>query len=282
LTELTDVDRLLESGEATDFTIVCGQRSLKVHRLVLTLHSNVLGCACNGAFSVSDLTFSVCTRALVLTDPAQEATTARFDLSEYDEECINTFIAYLYTFKYIAGDSSQARVLDIQLAILADKYNIPQLADLAIDIFRAHYSFYADHGGPVDLACSLDGPTKPFREIIVAALVDSGVPKTSFQQTIRSHPELALDIALVLRGHLANHTRAHESTQQLQLHLPDLYEYVCIACGLASPADLTTIYGPLSCPRCNTRGLARGNAIRLQPSPNRRTSISSLDSRGHV
>lgn len=44
--------RLLRNQEGTDFTITCGAREYKVHRLVLSMHSDVLSRACNGAFKV--------------------------------------------------------------------------------------------------------------------------------------------------------------------------------------------------------------------------------------
>lgn len=44
--------RLLHNQEGTDFTITCGEREWRVHRLVLSMHSDVFSHACNGAFKV--------------------------------------------------------------------------------------------------------------------------------------------------------------------------------------------------------------------------------------
>lgn len=88
----------------SDFTIVCGNRSWEVHRVILHLHSSVLGKACGGTF--------------------QEAHTATIDLSEDPEIAVEAMVEYMYNFDYdVCFSLSKTPTLSahVEVAIIADK-----------------------------------------------------------------------------------------------------------------------------------------------------------------
>ena len=51
--QLTCSRRLRATESLTDFTVVCGERSWKVHQAVLGMHSEVMLKACEGELKVS-------------------------------------------------------------------------------------------------------------------------------------------------------------------------------------------------------------------------------------
>lgn len=49
---VADANRLRQEDTLTDFEIVCGSRTWKVHQAVLAMHSDVLLKTCSGGFKV--------------------------------------------------------------------------------------------------------------------------------------------------------------------------------------------------------------------------------------
>lgn len=96
--------RFYASSELSDFVINCGGQSWPVHRLILTLHSKVLAKSCNGDFLETSQGF--------------------VDLEEDFPACVNAMVQFLYPFNYDPDIGTYAPAFHVQVAVLADKYNI--------------------------------------------------------------------------------------------------------------------------------------------------------------
>ncbi|PPJ54557.1 hypothetical protein CBER1_06645 [Cercospora berteroae] len=105
---------LHNKDDLTDFVIVCHDHQWNVHRLVLALHSDVLSKACSSGF--------------------KESREKTINLSPgHQPEVIEALVEYMYTFDYSLDnlDETETIGLHIDLAILADKYNIEGLHQMA-------------------------------------------------------------------------------------------------------------------------------------------------------
>ncbi|CAK4033215.1 hypothetical protein TI39_contig5839g00029 [Lecanosticta acicola] len=100
-----------------DFTITHGDRTWKVHRTALVVHSAVLTKACAGNF--------------------EEAKKATIDLSADPETAVAALVEYLYAFDYTTNVQDGGPIsFHVSMFILADKYDIQPLKSLATDKFE--------------------------------------------------------------------------------------------------------------------------------------------------
>ncbi|KAL1999358.1 hypothetical protein VTN02DRAFT_4640 [Thermoascus thermophilus] len=132
------VGQLLESGQYSDFTIICGDREFRVHQAIVCPQSKIFERACTGKFV--------------------EASTKTMTLVQEDPAIIALMIDYLYTHSYKDTDDEEddwdfsdtlkpqddekkeepARVPTcVRLYAVADKYMIPSLKSAARDRFAA-------------------------------------------------------------------------------------------------------------------------------------------------
>lgn len=58
---------LLESGKYSDLTVTCGDRSWRLHKSIVCLHSDFFASACDRPFKVSSLTHRHSSSSLLLT-----------------------------------------------------------------------------------------------------------------------------------------------------------------------------------------------------------------------
>lgn len=119
--------RYAQDDSFSDFEIVCNGVSFAVHRLVISMHSTFFDRICKSGF--------------------KESEDRRVDLSEDPVAAVCLMINYFYTFAYSWGDESLESLppgargseadgwgwflIHAQLAVLADKYDIPDLGTLA-------------------------------------------------------------------------------------------------------------------------------------------------------
>ncbi|RMY13267.1 hypothetical protein D0868_02107 [Hortaea werneckii] len=174
-----------------DFTIFCGDKEYKVHSLVLSLHSPVLAKAANGVFKRIE----------------QEATEKRMDLSVDGRACVDALVSYLYTLTYTAYPSD-ARPWDhvkvaeyhVRMCVMADKYDIKPLKNMAIHAFNDKIESEA---AIIELskAARIAWEAIPATEEIRAAIVEFGITKgllstrgtNELSKTMLAYPEFVLD-----------------------------------------------------------------------------------------
>ncbi|KAL2005433.1 hypothetical protein VTN00DRAFT_2644 [Thermoascus crustaceus] len=132
------VSQLLESGQYSDFTIICGDREFRVHQAIVCPQSKIFERACTGQFV--------------------EASTKTMTLVQEDPAIISLMIDYLYSHSYKDKDdedddwdfSDTLRPQDdekkdepprvptcLKLYAVADKYMIQGLKSAARDRFAA-------------------------------------------------------------------------------------------------------------------------------------------------
>ncbi|OQO00436.1 hypothetical protein B0A48_13785 [Cryoendolithus antarcticus] len=112
---------MLETGDFSDFSIVCGEREWKVHKAIISHQSEYFKAACSGGFD--------------------EASSKQIDLSCDDVTALETLISFMYTGALPKVEADCWAVPDALLAlrvhVLADKYGMATLGDLAAeDVMR--------------------------------------------------------------------------------------------------------------------------------------------------
>lgn len=249
-------NRLLRNQEGTDFTIICGAKEHKVHRLVLSMHSDVLSRACNGGFKVR----LVPSRWYLerRTNRPQEAQDSRLDLSEDGEACVTSLIDYVYLFEYKNDPSPSYAALEVKMAVMADKYNMPHLQELALEHFKKRFPIkIVDSKLPRGFdeaareAYEIEGPTQPFRDAILEGLRSLKLSEETFVAVSDLHPGLATDL---LR-------ETHRRITDLERKLRKYKSYLCVHCDEVFPAKAWRGFQEPCCPVCCTEGVPWGEAL---------------------
>jgi len=109
--------RLYEDETSSDLTIVCGERTWKVHKFCLSAQSEFFYSACCGNFG--------------------EASRNEIALHEEDPAVLDAFLYYLYHFDYTApiGDRPSPMEFHVRVYVIADKYLVWPLRALAAEKF---------------------------------------------------------------------------------------------------------------------------------------------------
>ncbi|KAF7185948.1 hypothetical protein HII31_12821 [Pseudocercospora fuligena] len=118
-TKLNLVTRLSTCPELSDFKIVCNGREFPVHRFVLSLHSDVFKRACVSPFMESSK------RAISMAQ-------------DHETDEIRALVEYMYKFDYSEpSDMEEAVQFHVQMAVLADKWDVRGLKELATKKFTS-------------------------------------------------------------------------------------------------------------------------------------------------
>ncbi|KAK5679749.1 hypothetical protein LTS10_007697 [Elasticomyces elasticus] len=126
LTNLTDaVKNLWAHKKHADLTVICAERSWRVHKIILC------------AQSPSSQKPVMATSRLVISTPSQEAQTGVITLKEDDPSAVAAMLDYVYNFDY-PDDANHDNtepispiLFNLQVYVLADKYDIPYLGRIA-------------------------------------------------------------------------------------------------------------------------------------------------------
>ncbi|KAK6432519.1 hypothetical protein LTR95_011311 [Oleoguttula sp. CCFEE 5521] len=171
---------LYETGQAVDFEIVCNDRSWKVHRFVMCLYSDLLACACDGNF--------------------RETAAKRVDLSADGEDCVDALVRFMYYFDYTLPDTDDPYTSHVNVAILADKYDMPNFVKLANRklvalLAKIPLKFTADLFDAATLSEQATGPTTDFRAALTKATISIiKTDMTTYTLLIQGLPKLAQSI----------------------------------------------------------------------------------------
>ena len=93
---------LLEPGEYSDCTIICGDHTLKAHKAILCTQSEYFKAALDSAFSVSKPSQRTSNR--LLTRHAKEGISSRIELKDEDPSLVYLAMHFFYTTRYDAGN----------------------------------------------------------------------------------------------------------------------------------------------------------------------------------
>ncbi|KAH7403063.1 BTB/POZ protein [Cadophora sp. MPI-SDFR-AT-0126] len=185
------ITRCFDDDTYSDLTITCRDRSWKVHRVVVCPQSRVLNAACMTGF--------------------KEAQTGIVDLDDDDPAAVETMLRFFYTGKYIepANESGEIRFeirIAILIYILADKYDVSALMDLAEKSFKRLLSVSLteeDYLSAVSDVYTLPLPTNALKAITVEHArrkfrgMLQGSKSDLVQNALLQIPEFAVDVILV-------------------------------------------------------------------------------------
>nr|OQO26457.1 hypothetical protein B0A51_06838 [Rachicladosporium sp. CCFEE 5018] len=252
---------LLESGEFSDFTIVCGERIWKVHEAIISRQSKYFKSACSNAFS--------------------EAANGQIDLSCDDEPALNLLITYLYTGEFPEIKSGTPGVapdamLALKVHVLADKYGIDALVEIAAQEFMriaTRVPFWPEFGAWLDAVLDDTSETSSLRETMLeflrralCGLLDPGKNKEnkqavqSVEAALTRTPEFAVallrNISSTLRPLVeGGQIKSHARFRVLEGEGTDWQHESRVSCGALScgiefswPTGLTG--DEAHCPRC--------------------------------
>ncbi|KAH9840440.1 hypothetical protein Tdes44962_MAKER01640 [Teratosphaeria destructans] len=207
---LTQLANHQTDPDLCDFTITCGPQAWPVHRLVLCLHSPVLAKWCKGAFA--------------------EVRTHRVDLSDQeDPACVEGLIHYLYRLGY-KDPARGALRYHVQMCVLADKYDIPPLKQLAVARFREvaekEYAGAAFAEAAAE-AFEVAGATAEICEVVAGLavkhrlLAPSNEGGSAFRGVAKGCPELLMAVL----GRMQE-----EADRDVRKEGPELQEEMCYEC----------------------------------------------------
>lgn len=168
-------------------------------------------------------------------------------------------IDYVYLFEYKNDPSPSSAALDVKMAVMADKYNMPYLQELAIGHFEKRFPVKVV-GGRLPLgfddavreAYEIEGATQPFRDAILAGLRSLKLSEDTFVSVADLHPGLATDL---LR-------ETHRKITDLERKLRKYKSYLCVNRDEVFPAKVprASLQDP-SCPLCCSEGLPWEEAL---------------------
>ncbi|EMC94013.1 hypothetical protein BAUCODRAFT_57136, partial [Baudoinia panamericana UAMH 10762] len=132
--------RLHDSQEFTNFTIMCGYKGFKAHKVVVAAQSDYFRVACaHGRFAEGE-------RNIILLGTHGDEPNAMGDVAGGDDpEVIELMIGFFYHYDYMISTgtpsnrttgSSQCRITHAKLFAAAVKYQVPGLRALALSKFE--------------------------------------------------------------------------------------------------------------------------------------------------
>jgi len=90
-----------------DAVVVCGDHEFKVHRIVLSAHSNYFATELNGKWKESD--------------------ERKVTISDFDPSVVEAMLRFMYSFDYNNAYGTSTMVFDAQVYQIADKYGMEDL-----------------------------------------------------------------------------------------------------------------------------------------------------------
>lgn len=207
--------RLYRAESTSDLTIVCGERTWKVHKFCLSAQSDYFFSACYGNFS--------------------EATRHEIALHDENPAVLDAFIYHLYHFDYTAsiGNSSSLMVFHVRMYVIADQYLVWPLRALAAETFdksaKAFWSSAAFAEAVIEVYATTEGGrTNPLKESVIEVvkqhakeLLDPSQHHGDLLNTLRTTPELASQVSDILAmagsGDGAS-MKSHSSSKLVSLH----------------------------------------------------------------
>ncbi|KAF5718243.1 hypothetical protein FMUND_5339 [Fusarium mundagurra] len=114
-----------ESGEFTDFALICNGQTINVHKIIICGQSTVFQRACSGKFKLllSDK------HTFMAANKVQEASAGIYDMYDHPLDVVNRMVEYLYTGAYEIPEDADLFTHASRFT-LAGKYGIDGLQAL--------------------------------------------------------------------------------------------------------------------------------------------------------
>ncbi|KAK3659700.1 hypothetical protein LTR56_001063 [Elasticomyces elasticus] len=198
LTNLTDaVKNLWKDNKHADITVICAERSWRVHKVILCAQSPFFAKACDGDFKASGL------------DGSMEAQTGVITLKEDDPSAVAAMLGYVYNFDYpddanVDNAEPMAPIMfNLQIFVIADKYDIPHLCRIRRTKFCQRVNEGWKDAAFAEVAALVfgddAGAASQFRDVVVGVatehcseLSQDDVVGARFQEVVSSVPALGL------------------------------------------------------------------------------------------
>lgn len=187
------VKRLYWSGDYADLEIVRQERTWKVHKFCLCAQSEFFPRACSGNF--------------------MEGMESKIHLDDNDPEVVDAFIHYLYNFDY--SDGFSAIVLDVRVYVIADKYFVAPLKDLAARKFEEGAKAWRNTRAFADAVAEVyqstaAGKSNPLKKAIIKVvkkhakeLLDAAKGHGYFLEVLGETAEFGKDVSMALAPPIA-------------------------------------------------------------------------------
>ncbi|KAK5121590.1 hypothetical protein LTR85_004762 [Meristemomyces frigidus] len=172
----TVAQSLLKDSTFADFVIKCGWKEYKVHRFILSCHSDYFKKCFEGKFLESESRI--------------------IEVHEDDAEAVELMIGYFYAFDYSDEPKPEAKLKNSTLVnavvyAIADKYEITDLKPLAMKKFGVSLGRACDKGQefPLPWSCMW---------VLGAIAVDTPEAKQASLDFVQRVPQFGADIAVKL------------------------------------------------------------------------------------
>lgn len=229
-----------------DFTITCGDREWRVHKLILGIHGGPLRAAAQGDWL--------------------EAQSGKLDLSADPIVAVDALVQYLYSFGYeLAKPRSSAHLIaHTQICILADKYRLAQLHAMAAYKFDLCVQGVQlpndDLAAALAIAYDAPEPTTRIREAVFEHIVKDNDFLPSIEAEGSPLAELLLGNSTIARDLVRATMRRNKILGVVQGEDGE-YRHKCDECQLTFVADYVRFSQDgnedhwMRCPdgRCNSR-----------------------------
>ncbi|KAF4452563.1 Protein roadkill [Fusarium austroafricanum] len=207
----------------SDAVIRCEGSEFKVHRLVLSCHSEYFAKQLSGPWKA-----------------CQESTERAIDIADFDPTVVEAMLRFMYQFEYTNGSGVSEMVFDAQVYQIADKYGVSALKEFA----KLKFGDAIEAGWKMDdfpVAINVVYTTTPsddrgLRDLTVETShknLDILTRRDCFCQILRETPDFAADLVPFICGRSA----------------ADMKSYKCPSCNQIFNFDdpgSSTRY----CPRC--------------------------------
>ncbi|KAI9695903.1 MAG: hypothetical protein M1836_006020 [Candelina mexicana] len=232
---------IFKSGEYSDFTIICGSDTYKVHRAVICPRSTFFASACNGKF--------------------KESKDSELTLNDNDRFAVGAMLSYLYSFDYVPASEVEIHpvLLHARVYIVADEFNIPALKMLAKEKFETLVELDWNNEAfslAIKDIYTLSANDRGLRNVVlkvacehVQALRDRG----EFNAMLRDEPDFTMELLdEVLKGRNEEGS-ATMPTQKAGVNDEPWSTEYCGECGEMGPWMYTTNGAATICRSCGYR-----------------------------
>jgi hypothetical protein len=172
--------RLFESGEGSDFKIICGNCSWNVHASILSMHSDILAKACYGPF-LGGVNRTV-------------------NLSDDEEDCVQAMLEYFYQSEY--SEKNDSLLFHLKMMVIANIYNVSHLKKYAAERFDCKLAIGSGGSSVCEAATfAFEHESVPdeIRQTFVTIAIQPG-NEDLCDELIESHADLGCGIARVLNS----------------------------------------------------------------------------------
>ncbi|KAH6953968.1 BTB/POZ protein [Ilyonectria sp. MPI-CAGE-AT-0026] len=215
------VTRYYNTEILSDAVISCEGQEFKVHRLILSIHSQYFTKELNG--------------------PCKEASDKKIEIGDFDAGVVEAMIQFMYKFDYRNKCGTSTMVFDAQVYQIADKYNIQALKTLSKEKFGASIATgWSMDDFPLAIAVVYDSTLpedRGLRDLAVETShenIEKLLGHDEFCKVLRKIPDFAADLIPFLSGKHTSNSKSYRCPSCSYTIHGDLRHgknYYCTSCG---------------------------------------------------